>query len=620
MNGRREMANIFDGMENTKDDDIRFLIASLEEVNVKNVGSEMGQKAYRGVIKGFNALKKFVGDSAPVSEPEVVSMEERIATKKTSLDSFDKNELLKRLRSNLIKKLPASYDDASSIDTMSDDMLSAKVIDAAAKAFKKEIEEGLTPAQKADAIYHRYNERLLAQTRKVYNDATKEQIEKLEKQLDDDIANMSAEQMQELQKALGVDKITGSTLSSMIKTTAGTTTLMLALDASGFGAYIALTTIMHAIFTTILGVTVPFAAYTTATSTLAFITGPIGWIALIGVEAVLINRSKNKMNYELLSQTVWLSVLGYGGKFTPVKESLPSWLPEEAFAREKAESKELIELVKSNNNLKAECESKTNALSKVNAELVSIRKQQEEDYAKSNEIRRQLELEKNNTQTLIKNLQVAGNKLDNIRIKVKQQDEENEVLRSEREAAEKEYKKAEKKLEQNKDDIIAFDEILKLMAQDNEEYQHQMVDKNNKIEELESETEKLKDQLERKTKIEDTKSDKKATDLEQRWGKTYKRFEFAKGVIKEVVKKYEYQEYGDLESVLMQIHEAKDPAAISCNRGKIKKMGCYHAGVSTCTGFPSRIFYKPIQNNSNGKMVRIEVICKHSDPRYAKWS
>lgn len=608
------MANIFDGIANVKDEDLRFLLASLEEVNFKNVGSEMGQKAYRGIVKGFNVFKKIVSDSAPVSEPEVVSMEERIAKKKTSFDSFDKNELQKLLKSNLIKKLGES-----NTGTISDDMLSAKVIDEASKVFKKEIEDELTPAQKADAIYHRYNERLLAQAQKAYNEATTEQKVKLEKQLDDDISKMSTEQIKELQKALGVDKITGSTLSSMIKTTVGTTTLMLALDASGFGAYVALTTIMHAIFTTILGITLPFAAYTTATSTLAFITGPIGWIALVGVEVFLLNRSKNKMNYELLSQTVWLSVLGYGGKFTPAKTSLPSWLPEEAFEREKEDSKELVYLVKRNNELKASYEIKVTELSRINSQLESLRKQQEEDYAKSYEIRRQLDFEQNNTQSLKKNLEVAGNKLNNIQNTARQQDEENEVLRSELEVADNEYKKAEKQLKQNKDAIMEYEEILKSTNLEIEEYQHKIVDSKNKIEILVGENQQLKNQLEQKQLIEDTKSDKKAADLEKRWGKAFRKFEFAKGVIKEVVKKYEYQELGDLESVLMQIHEAKDPAAVSSNRGKVKKMDCYHAGVSTYTGFPSRIFYKPIQNDSNGKMIKIVVICRHNDSRYANW-
>lgn len=606
------MANIFDGLENVKEEDLRFLIASIEEVNIKNIGSEMGQKAYRSIIKGFNTLKKIVSDGAPLSEPEVVSMEERIATKKTSLNSFDKNELLEKLRSNLIIKL-SDYD----TKTISDDMLSAKVIDTASKAFK-EIEEDISPAQKADAIYHRYNERLLAQAHKAYNEATAEQKEKLEKQFDDDISNMSTEQIQELQKALGVDKITGSTLSSMIKTTAGTTTLMLALDASGFGAYVALTTIMHAIFTTILGITLPFAAYTTATSTLAFITGPVGWIALIGVEAFLINGSKNKLNYELFSQTVWLSVLGYGGKFTPAKESLPSWLPEEAFAREKIESRELIDLVRSNSDLKTKYENKIKELSKINSKLEKLIRQKEEEYVKSNEIRRQLDLEQSNTQSLKNNLQAARVRLETIQIKVKQQGEENMVLQSELEVAEKEYKLAEIELQKNKEVIVQYDKNLKSAVKEIEGYQHEIVDNKNRIEDLETENVQLKTQLEQKRKIEDTRSDKKAADLEKRWSTAFKRFEFSKGVIKEVVKNYEYQEFGNIESLLMEIHEAKDPAAISHNRGKVKKMNCYHAEFSTYTGFPSRIFYRPLQNN-NGRTNEIVMICKHNDPRYANW-
>ena len=106
--------------------------------------------------------------------------------------------------------------------------------------------------------------------------------------------------------------------------------------------------------------------------------------------------------------------------------------------------------------------------------------------------------------------------------------------------------------------------------------------------------------------------------LEQRWEKAFKFFVFEPGVIKSVVKNYQFNEYGDIESALIELHEVKDPAAIRSNRGKMTVSEDFHLGFSTKSGFPSRIFYKPIKNQPNGKKIVITKICKHNDSRYGK--
>ena len=111
---------------------------------------------------------------------------------------------------------------------------------------------------------------------------------------------------------------------------------------------------------------------------------------------------------------------------------------------------------------------------------------------------------------------------------------------------------------------------------------------------------------------------KEAKKLQDRWEAAYKRFRFDSGVIKYVVKNYQYNEYGHIERRLMELHEAKDPAALSSNRGKMVVSGKLHLEVSTPTGFPSRIFYIPLKNDSSGKTVEITDIRKHNDPRYGK--
>jgi uncharacterized protein YaaW (UPF0174 family) len=54
--------------------------------------------------------------------------------------------------------------------------------------------------------------------------------------------------------------------------------------AAGFPLYVAASTVLGSL-TTAIGVTLPFAAYTTMSSGIALMTGPAGWLALLGLAA-----------------------------------------------------------------------------------------------------------------------------------------------------------------------------------------------------------------------------------------------------------------------------------------------------------------------------------------------
>ena len=97
------------------------------------------------------------------------------------------------------------------------------------------------------------------------------------------IAEMSLEEKLEIQKALNLQNLSGSSLRSAFISTGLPVAGIAALQAGGFGTYLALTTVMHAVFTGILGITLPFAAYTGATSALSFLTGPAGILISLSV-------------------------------------------------------------------------------------------------------------------------------------------------------------------------------------------------------------------------------------------------------------------------------------------------------------------------------------------------
>ena len=106
---------------------------------------------------------------------------------------------------------------------------------------------------------------------------------------------------------------------------------------------------------------------------------------------------------------------------------------------------------------------------------------------------------------------------------------------------------------------------------------------------------------------------------EQRWNKTFTRLEFGPGVIKDVNKNFEENEFGNIEQILVDISSADDPHTLKNNRGKMKNSNeDDHIGFSTPSGFPSRIFYNVKKRKTSTKKVLITQIVKHNDPRYGK--
>ncbi len=74
---------------------------------------------------------------------------------------------------------------------------------------------------------------------------------------------------------------------------------MLAAKMSGFGVYLLASTVLGSL-TGVLGITLPFAVYMGVSQTLAFILGPVGWVALAG--GVLF--SLNQPNWNRLGLSV----------------------------------------------------------------------------------------------------------------------------------------------------------------------------------------------------------------------------------------------------------------------------------------------------------------------------
>lgn len=600
------MPNIFDGISKLNDADLRNQIATLEEVTMSNVFGQMGSQITNKATTAFGFVrKKIIGKETEVKP--VVKIENKINNKSIELEDLSRSELDIRIREVLKEKIKSAT--GRTLEDPSDDLLSVEIIDLAVKNFKKDkIDENLTYSQKADVIRHRYDERMLSQMQKELNKQTEEKKRMTEEAIQRELDSMSEERKEELRKALNIKELNGRMVRKMFASTAGLSATLIAMETAGFGAYIALTTIIHAVFTTFLGITLPFAAYTGATTFLSIITGPVGLMIFGGIELIMVNNNKNKLIYELAAQLVWLAVSTYGHKFTPNAEELPSWLPSMERDRESLEIQILHDMLATEEKLNKEIEKYKSDLENAQRKIQRNEERIKKYTILSENTREKLDKQLAENERLKADHERAVVQLDYLRNSSRVTEEE--LLK-----AKEDVRTLEKKISSKDKEISDFYDLLQInenkisdLEKSNDESRNTINVKNNEIERLKQEIESSNKNTEKKTK-------KNAEELAKRWTKFFKTIEFDNRVFKDVVKAFEFNEFIDIEIKLREIDDAKDKRAVRDNRGKVGSER-WHVGFSTESGYPSRIFYKDFDYAADEKSVLITDIVKHNDPRY----
>lgn len=91
---------------------------------------------------------------------------------------------------------------------------------------------------------------------------------------------------------------------------------------SSFGAYIAINTIIHAIFTSFLGITLPFAVYTGVAKGVSIIAG----CALGGYSIYSFIKTSGKLTSAMMSVVVFIAMTIYGKSFSVDENGDPLWI------------------------------------------------------------------------------------------------------------------------------------------------------------------------------------------------------------------------------------------------------------------------------------------------------
>ncbi len=176
-------------------------------------------------------------------------------------------------------------------------------------ASKYNIETTVPPITLAREVLQRGIADLIKQYLDAYTAASPEKRRQMDAEMNEAIRSLSPELIEELRKKVGAEKLTSDALRRFMQHMAEGGALFAFIQSLGFSAYIALSTIIHTVFTTILGITLPFGVYMTSSWLFSQLTGPVGWAVWgVIVTAMLVKKGRH-LNQEMLSMVALTALL-----------------------------------------------------------------------------------------------------------------------------------------------------------------------------------------------------------------------------------------------------------------------------------------------------------------------
>ena len=465
--------NLFDGYSNAEKEDLIDQIAFMRSVKFTNILKTKANKTKEKITGLFNKFSDKISnkvDSDSIlnydfrfQKKEIKEISDYLFEERKKLENKSKDAIEILLKKELISRIDSDKFNDQFPHLIDEKELSKEIIENAAKWKELKIDdpENTDYKTKANLIATQFANILKQKTKKVLQDMNKEEKKESDKLMNNQINNMSDEKKEAIKEALEIDDLSGEVLRKTLIGSGSTLAAISTVQLSGIGAYIALTTVMNAVFTTMLGITIPFGVYTTATSGLALLAGPIGWLLVLGFGGRQFFKGKQSINIILLVQAVWFSYnhLDYDLKEDP----LPDWLPDRKKNKIKQLSKQTTELSQYIMKIKNEKEKIANELSK--------KENLEEKYRKEYELKRK-NLEKNN-----KRIEKLNKKIEKIKTK-KEEELDNYV-------------------DMASEEISSYQKEIEELNRKNNKIKNEKLNKENKLNKIKKEKQKLKEKNKR---------------------------------------------------------------------------------------------------------------------------
>ena len=586
---------LFDGLQKASKEELSYLIALLRQQTMKNIFSDKfnntvttGKKAFNSVMSFFGKTNKTNDDIDRESKENHQDINNKIKEEIRALQSYSQEQLYTLFIDEVREELD--------IPDSSLALLSNKIIASAAKT-DSSINEELTVEQKADIIYQKTLQSIISSLEKQSDEERNEMI----RQLDIELDSLSSDRKELIKQSLQTDHLSGEVLrNSFLKSGIGIGSLITV--GSSFGAYIAINTIIHAIFTSFLGITLPFAVYTGVAKGVSIIAGPIGWCALGGYSIYSFIKTSGKLTSAMMSVVVFIAMTIYGKSFSVDENGAPLWITSDSIEYQEYQNNQyrIIQL-----NDKVKILSKDLTLSQEKAQKIEAAKQklekelQKQQANPSHTDQHVVDDLKEQIKVMSQQLNTVQENRKHIEKQYQAQIKESDALK----ARNKELKAQNKTLQEESN---YYQKCSYEFEEKNKSLQQRMTDQENqsaqKIHELETQLQLMAE--DEKAYENDAKRLNDAKGLQQ----IYEKFELEKQFLadytstNQTVRVY-------IQKMLTRLYAADDPTQIDAtHNSKINSLGfpIYH--METADGY--RLYYA--YSKTSAKPIHILCHCNKS--------
>lgn len=583
---------LFDGLQKASKEELSYLIALLRQQTMKNIFSDKfnntvttGKKAFNSVMSFFGKTNKTNDDIDRESKENHQDINNKIKEEIRALQSYSQEQLYTLFIDEVREELD--------IPDSSLALLSNKIIASAAKT-DSSINEELTVEQKADIIYQKTLQSIISSLEKQSDEERNEMI----RQLDIELDSLSSDRKELIKQSLQTDHLSGEVLrNSFLKSGIGIGSLITV--GSSFGAYIAINTIIHAIFTSFLGITLPFAVYTGVAKGVSIIAGPIGWCALGGYSIYSFIKTSGKLTSAMMSVVVFIAMTIYGKSFSVDENGAPLWITSDSIEYQEYQNNQyrIIQL-----NDKVKILSKDLTLSQEKAQKIEAAKQklekelQKQQANPSHTDQHVVDDLKEQIKVMSQQLNTVQENRKHIEKQYQAQIKESDALK----ARNKELKAQNKSLQE---ESTYYQKCSYEFEEKNKSLKQKMTDQENqsaqKIHELETQLQLMAE--DEKAYENDPKRLDDAKDLQQ----IYEKFELEKQFLADytstnkIVRVY-------IQKMLTRLYAADDPTQIDAtHNSKINLLGfpIYH--METADGY--RLYYA--YSKTSAKPIHILCHC-----------
>lgn len=583
---------LFDGLQKASKEELSYLIALLRQQTMKNIFSDKfnstvttGKKAINSVMSFFGKSKKTNEEIERQDKENHQDINDKIKKEIRILQNYTQEQLYNLFIEEVRKELDVPDSSLA--------LLSNKIIVSAAKT-DSSIPEELDVEQKADIIYQKTLQSIISSLEKQSDEERNEMI----RQLDIELDSLSSDRKELIKQSLQTDHLSGEVLrNSLLKSGVGIGSLITV--GSSFGAYIAINTIIHAIFTSFLGITLPFAVYTGVAKGVSIIAGPIGWCALGGYSIYSLIKTSGKLTSAMMSVVVFIAMTIYGKSFSVDENGAPLWITSDSIEYQEYQNNQyrIIQL-----NDKVKILSKDLTLSQKKAQKIEATKQklekalQKQQANPSHTNQHNIDDLKERIKVMSQQLSTAQEHRKQIEKQYQAQIKESDALK----ARNKELKSQNKTLQEESN---YYQECSLEFEEKNKSLQQRMTDQENqsaqKIHELETQLQLMAE--DEKSYENDTKRLNDAKDLQQ----IYEKFELEKQFLadytstNQTVRVY-------IQKMLTRLYAADDPTQIDAtHNSKINSLGfpVYH--METADGH--RLYYA--YSKTSAKPIHILCHC-----------